>query len=245
MNQKLRLFMLALLCAMLNVSWGQEVTLDFTDASWGFPTSSKVIEATSYTNSDGYTVTVEGTSGNGFRVYTNPSYFLFGKQGASITLPAFDFDVEKIEVGKGSGSASTGVKMNIFVGDNAVSTETTGSHQDNTYIIAEGYQAAGNVYKLKVTSAHNAQLTYIKIYKKEGDQPASDKYYVAGTWTDWQTNKIEMTKNADGTYTLANQELAAEAQFKIIKVASDESETWYGGEGNSTYWITVDNHTDI
>lgn len=71
-----------------------------------------------------------------------------------------------------------------------------------------------------------------------------DKYYVAGTWTDWADGKIEMTKNADGTYTLSNQELAAEAEFKIIKV-SDETTVWYGGEGNSAYWLTADNHTDI
>lgn len=241
MKQNLRFLLLTLLCAVVSTAWGQEVTLDFTDGTWGFPTSSKVVEATSYTNSDGYTITVEGTSGNGFRVYTNPNYFLFGKQGASITLPAFDFDVEKIEVGKGSSQASTGVKMNIFVGDNAVSTETTGSHQDNTYQIAEGYQAAGNVYKLKVTSNHNAQLTYIKIYKKGGD-----KYYVAGTWTDWADGKIEMTKNANGTYTLADQELAAGALFKIIKVADGSDPVWCGGNADGDkYWITIDNHTDI
>ena len=71
-----------------------------------------------------------------------------------------------------------------------------------------------------------------------------DKYYVAGTWTNWADGKIEMTKNADGTYTLSNQELAAEAEFKIIKV-SDETTVWYGGEGNSAYWLTADNHTGI
>ena len=73
-----------------------------------------------------------------------------------------------------------------------------------------------------------------------------DKYYVAGTWTEWATDKIEMTKSTDGTYTLANQGVAAEAQFKIIKVVSEAGDPiWYGGEGNSAYWITADNHTDI
>ena len=237
--------MLTLLCAVFGTAWGQEVTLDLTDSSWGFPTS-KVVTATSYTNSDGYTIIVEGTSGNGFRVYTNPNYFLFGKQGASITLPAFDFDVEKIVVGAGSSSASTAVKMNVFVGDVAVSTETTGSQQDNTYEIDEDYQAANNVYKLKVTSNHNAQATFIKIYKKESTQP-TDKYYVAGSWTDpdWAGGKIQMTKKSDGTYTLGEQELPAKAEFKIIKEAPDGTTTWYGGEGNDNYWVTADNHKDI
>ncbi len=237
--------MLTLLCAVVGTAWGQEVTLDLTDSSWGFPTT-KVIAATSYTNSDGYTITVEGTSGNGFRVYSNPDYFLFGKQGASITLPAFDFDVEKIEVGKGSGSASTACKMNVFVGDVAVSTETTGCQVNNTYEIDENHQAAGNVYKLKVTSAHNAQATFIKIYKKESTQP-TDKYYVAGSWTDpdWAGGKIQMTKKSDGTYTLGEQELPAKAEFKIIKEAPGGTTTWYGGEGNDNYWVTADNHKDI
>ena len=76
-----------------------------------------------------------------------------------------------------------------------------------------------------------------------------DKYYVAGSWTNWATSKIEMTKNADGTFTLANQDLAAEAKFKIIKVVSAAGNPiWYGGEGNdpnNDYWLTADNHTDI
>ena len=61
MNQKLRLFMMTLLCAVFSVAWGEdpEVTLNFLDGTWGFPTSSKVVTATSYTNSDGYTITVE------------------------------------------------------------------------------------------------------------------------------------------------------------------------------------------
>ena len=74
-----------------------------------------------------------------------------------------------------------------------------------------------------------------------------DKYYVAGTWTNWQDNKIEMTKNDDGTYTLANQELEAEARFKIIKVVDGSDPVWCGGTADpGTYsWVTIDNHTNI
>ena len=74
-----------------------------------------------------------------------------------------------------------------------------------------------------------------------------DKYYVAGTWTDWATNMIEMTKNADGSYSLTGQELAEGAEFKIVYVSADgESSTWYGGQADGNqYWLTADNHTDI
>ena len=74
-----------------------------------------------------------------------------------------------------------------------------------------------------------------------------DKYYVAGTWTNWQYSKIEMTKNADGTYTLANQELEAKARFKIIKVVDGSDPVWCGGRADpGTYsWVTIDNHSNI
>ena len=74
-----------------------------------------------------------------------------------------------------------------------------------------------------------------------------DKYYVAGSWTNWATGKIEMTKNADDTYTLENQELAAEAQFKIIKVVSAAGDPiWCGGNADGEYYgVTPDVHTDI
>ena len=74
-----------------------------------------------------------------------------------------------------------------------------------------------------------------------------DKYYVAGTWTDWATNKIEMTKNTDGTYSLDDQELAVDASFKIIKIVSTAgSPIWCGGNADGEYyWVTADNHTDL
>ena len=75
-----------------------------------------------------------------------------------------------------------------------------------------------------------------------------DKYYVAGSWTTWETGKIEMTKKADGTFTLENQELPAEAKFKIIKVvtAAERATIWCGGTADGeNYWVTVDNHQDI
>ena len=90
-----------------------------------------------------------------------------------MTLPAFDFDVERIDV-VGTSSGASGRLQNIFVGDEAVSTETTGAKDvANQYVIAEGKQAAGTIYTLKVTSSHNTQITKILIWKKgtSGDTP--------------------------------------------------------------------------
>ena len=70
---------------------------------------------------------------------------LFGQTNASLTLPAFSWKTTKIVV-EGNSGASGSVIQNIFVGDNAVSTATTGATGTNTYEIAAENQAAGNVY---------------------------------------------------------------------------------------------------
>lgn len=143
----------------------QEVTIDFSGSTdnWGIGTT-KLIDAAEFTYG-GYTIILEGTAGNGYRWYDSGNIIL-GKQGATLTLPAFSFDVERIDV-VGTSGASASVKQNIFVGDEAVSTETTGAKDvTNQYVIAEGKQAAGTIYTLKVTSAHNTQITKILIWKK-------------------------------------------------------------------------------
>jgi len=145
-----------------------EISLDFTSNTWGLPTDYST-ETASYTDTEtGCKITL--AAGNGYKFAGN--YLIFGKADASLTLPAFDFDVEKIVV-VGRDGASGNTTMNVFVGDNAVSTETTGCKGTNSYVIADDYQAAGNIYSLKVTNNYNAQATTIEIYKKTGDAPVN------------------------------------------------------------------------
>lgn len=139
--------------------YAQEVTLDFTSNTWGLPTS-YFKEAATYTDGT-YSVSF-GNSNSGHKFSTN--YLIFGKKGATLSLPAFDFDVEKIVV-VGKSGASQSVKQNIYVGNTPVSTETKGAQDANIYKIADAYQAAGTIYTLKVTSAANTQVTKIEIYK--------------------------------------------------------------------------------
>lgn len=160
-----------LVCLMSMSMMAQRVTLDFTTNDWGFPTASKAVEQASFTNTDGYTIILEGTTGQGYRWYDNYQYLLNGQTGATLTLPAFDFAVEKIEV-VGREGASTATQQNIFVGDVAVSTATTSAVGTNEYIIDENYRAAGNIYVLKVLNNKNTQITFIKIYAVETpDEP--------------------------------------------------------------------------
>lgn len=186
------------------------VTFLFNETGWGIPEGStnKIVGPASYTNS-GYTITVAGSTGNGF--YYGNNYLLMGKSGAYLTLPAFGFDVERIEV-VGTGTASESVVQNIYVGDVAVSTATTGAKNvTNSYLINESYQAAGNVYTLKVTSAHNTQISSIKVYKKSTTPllsftSATANVYVDETYT--QTVNAYNTGSNAITYATSNAEVA-------------------------------------
>lgn len=155
---------------MAFVTWGgnyciaQEVTLDFTQNGWKLPSS-----ATSTEQSFTYNNITISTKGGYFN--TNTGCLMIKGKGATstLTLPAFDFAVEKIEVvGNSSGNASTKTEENIYVGNTAVSTKKTGSKSTNEFVIDKQYQAVGNRYTLQVSAA-NAQITYIKIYKRAVD----------------------------------------------------------------------------
>lgn len=159
---------------MAFVTWGgnyciaQEVTLDFTQNGWKLPSS-----ATSTEQSFTYNNITISTKGGYFN--TNTGCLMIKGKGmtSTLTLPAFGFAVEKIEVvGNSSGNASTKTEENIYVGNTAVSTKKTGSKGTNSFDINKQYQAAGTIYTLQVSAA-NAQITYIKIYKRAVDLTAT------------------------------------------------------------------------
>ena len=143
-----------------------KVEFDFTTNNWGLPTGYNKGEA-SYTNEAGYTITF-GISSSGHKIMGSDSdcNLIFGKEDATLSLPAFPFAVSKIKV-FGKKGASGKVTQNIFVGNEAVSTETTNATEDHIYEIAEAFQAAGNIYTLKVTNANNTQITKIVVYAKD------------------------------------------------------------------------------
>lgn len=104
MNKFLRYSFIALLALVCNVTFGQEVTLDFTNnTNWKFPdgNDNKKIDAGDFTDGT-YTVTVAAPAGYWF---SDNKALLMGKKGATLTLPKFDFEVERIDV-VGSDGAS-------------------------------------------------------------------------------------------------------------------------------------------
>ena len=137
------------------------VTLDFTSNEWGISASpNKTVDATVFTR-NGYSITLEGSAGNGY--YFDTNNIMLGKSGATLTLPAFGFNVSKIKV-YGTSGASASVKFNVFVGDEAVSTEVTNSTDDHEFAIEAGKQAVGTIYTIKVTNSYNMRTSKIEVY---------------------------------------------------------------------------------
>lgn len=233
MNKLLRYSFVVLMAIIgMNVS-AQEVTLDFTSADnpWNLPTDYDKTEK-SYMNGD--VVITFNASTTGHKINTKDGYLIFGKEGATLTMTGFRFDVERIDI-IGRSGASGSVKQNIFVGEEAVSTETTGATGTNIYKIAESHQGAGNVYTLKVLSAHNTQITKILIWKKgtAGDAP--------------EPTHIENTEET--AYTVAKAfelidagEALSETVFVkgIVSQVDSYNETYK----SITYWISDDGTTD-
>ncbi len=162
MMKKLRYLLLMMLCAVVTGAWAEDsdVTLDFTSPNnWNIPTSGTNKTLASFTDGT-YTIKLYSTT----NYKMNNGYLILGKKDSYLELPEFSSDVEKIEV-VGHSGASGSVGQNIYVGDVAVSTATTGANGvTNVYEIDANYQSAGNVYKLMITTAHNTQIEYIKVY---------------------------------------------------------------------------------
>ena len=171
-----RAFKLALLCLMLmligggNYCLAQEVTLDFTQNGWKLPTDNKKPATKGEYTYNGVTISFDAPKG----FYYDTDYLMLRSAKADVgklTLPAFNFAVEKIEV-VGQSEASKSTKENIYVGNTAVSTEKKGSKGTNEFVIDKQNQAAGKIYTLQVSAA-NARITYIKIYKRAVDLKAT------------------------------------------------------------------------
>ena len=238
MRQKITLLTktMLLLCALVAGSgstWGEDadVTYDFTGSDW---------TVSNGTLSNG-TVSFTGEGGANFKM--NSGYFMLGKSGAYINFPKYSSPVEKIVV-TGRSGASASVGQNIYVGEEAVSTATTGATGSNTYEIGSNYQAAGTQYTLKVTSNHNTQITKIEIYYASG----KTKIATIGTLDPAEVNvgdiddfSLDITPAANtlvkGTDYVVVWESSDDA---ILEVADETYEAKAAGEVTVTVTVTPD-----
>lgn len=220
MTKHLRFFMLTLLTIVCTVGgYAQEkIVLDFSKADWSFPETPNA-NKTSYTCNDGYTITFGANSGH----KKQGNGILMGKKGATLSLPAFDFDVEKIILKKNTGSVSANVTFNIFVDNTAVSTQAKGCDKDKTFIIKDEFQKAGNIYTIKVTNANNLQTSAIEIYKKAATTPTTTTTFGAnsGKTFTFTNGKLEgfTTPTATATKSDDNTDLS-----NLIEYTSDAAD---------------------
>lgn len=190
-----------------NYCLAQEVTLDFTQNGWKLPTDNKKPATKGEYTYNGVTISFDAPKG----FYYDTDYLMLRSAKADVgklTLPAFNFAVEKIEV-VGQSEASKSTKENIYVGNTAVSTEKKGSKGTNEFVIDKQNQAAGKIYTLQVSAA-NARITYIKIYKRAVDLKATtltlsaiptEPIAIGGTFSSTPTLKAGEQTLSDKTIT--------------------------------------------
>lgn len=171
------------------ITVGPDVTLDFSNEAWSFPTD-KVVAADDF-NDGTYTITVAGSTGQGYK--KQGSGLLLGQSGAYILLPEFANPIERI-VCPGVSGASGKVTWNVFDGETAVSTEVTGCTADATFEITN--PAADKAYTIKVTNANNLQISKIKIYY--GAAPAVAKPTISGETPFYSSTQVSITCGTTG-----------------------------------------------
>jgi len=204
-------------------------TFDFTNNSeWGLPTgsSNKTTASIDYT-ADGKTINlVGGGSSNGY-YFNSDGYLMLGKTDATLTLPAFEYDVTKIDVQMTTGTSSN-VSINVYVGSNEVSTATTGGGK-KSFAISKANQEAGTIYAIKVKNGYNAQIESVTIHQ-----------YVAPTAT------VILNKYGYATYCSVNpmdfSSTEGYTAWRVNSIASDGTITFKkiteaikGGQGVLLY----------
>jgi len=139
------------------------VELNFVDNEWNIETGNPnnwQTGSNQYTAGD-YTIALA----NKYYYNANIGFLNLGQNG-TLTLPSFNRKVKQIQV-VGRPGASNTVKMNVFVGGTAVSTEVTGSTGTSLFDIDENYQEIGTNYTIKVTNNYNAQITTVIVVFEE------------------------------------------------------------------------------
>lgn len=189
-----------LLTIVCTASRAQEITMDFTDNSgWNIPGKGETPNPPQTFGDGNNAITLSGDY-----YYVSAGSYLMLYPEATLTFSKFDFDVERIVV----IGYSSRISQSIYVGENLVSDQVKGGLGPRTFWINEKYQAAGNVYTLKVSDA-NAHIAGIEIYKKGSFAPEGKAvFFVGGTdmGTNNKSSKInEITK--DGV-TISGKEIA-------------------------------------
>ncbi len=217
-------FVCALFITTATAQINQTVVYDFTNNAWGIKTLTPA-DPTAETGKKTYTdgdksFTITARSGRSF--YYDNDCLRMDKAGNKLTLPAFDFAVDKIEVtGHSKAESYPNADINIQVGGNAVSTAVAGLTGTHIFEIAPEYQAAGNTYDIVIgegggTYSSVVYITYIKVYPA-----ASENALIL---------KAPIFDNGSGVYT------------EPVTVAISSPTTENEGVENVVYYYTTDGY---
>lgn len=192
-----------LLTIVWTASRAQEITMDFTDKSgWNIPGKGETPNPPQTFGDGNNTITL---SGGYYYTSSSSTPYLMLNSGATLTFSKFDFDVERIVV-IGNGSAKY-ASLDIYVGDNSVSGNII-ANGVRTFWINEEYQAAGNVYTLKV-SDNNAHIAGIEIYKKGSFAPEGKAiFFVGGTDMGTNNKSSEINEITKDGVTISGKKIA-------------------------------------
>lgn len=94
-----------------------------------------------------------------------------------------------------------------------------------SYAIDSEAAFSGTKYIYKVNGTNTVSTT-----APAAPQP---KLYLAGSFTDWQTSMVEMTKNPNGTYTYTANSVPMGAQFQFVYDDGVGTQTWLGATSGS------------
>ncbi|MBP5561142.1 MAG: hypothetical protein J6X70_05015, partial [Muribaculaceae bacterium] len=123
--------------------------------------------------------------------------------------------------------------------------EVTADNQDGIALVAFGdADGAGKSFQIPAGDYKFIVNKDMTLFQVEGDIVVPvEPMYIAGSFTNWATDKREMAYNAeDGSYSITIEGIENGAQFKFI----DANDNWYGGESQqSTHIVHPDWCTDI
>lgn len=249
MTKHLRLIMLSLLAMICMGGYAQnkgpEVTLDFSDYvnnPWKLSKNSYCKKTETHTYGTYTIILTPGSSGFMLSKSKDGKGMLqMGKSGASITLPAFNFDVEKIVVVvPSSGDGNGKVNLNVYVDKVAVSTQTTGCKENKSYEIQKDYQKSGNIYVIKVTNGFLAHMTKIQIYKKGIATTTTFGDGYDGKTFNFVDGKLEGWNAPTATQTLAGADgqISYESDNKNVATVAENGQLTFKGYGTAKITAT-------
>ena len=196
-----------LICAMsittATAQINQTVVFNFANNTFSIPTEAETnwsgtSDVAEY-NDGANTIKIDPSANNG-KYFYGDGFVRLRKIGSKIILPAFNFNVDKIEVtGHKEAESYAGHGMNIFVGKHAVSTEVKGLTAEHTFEIAPEFQAEGNIYEIAVSSGEYVFITCIKVYPAASDNALTLEAPVLSNGTGVYTGPVTVAVSSSST----------------------------------------------